>query len=192
MTSLNKLTPAEYYEMVKNNILQSDSYKQVETEQGCELIFRCGKIFVWVKSDKVTVLNLEPASVSAMWYSSNDLEYAKDLAYKMIENLHGSTSTTESSVSAQSNDKMNLSQSQLEEMLKAVGNDKTKLRVVIVRTDTESTDLYKAAYLINRTLQAKFIGVLISSTGFPKFTRTESIEQFKLLALQTLNNATKD
>lgn len=32
---------------------------------------------------------------------------------------------------------------------------------------------------------------LISSTGFPKFTRTENIEQFKLRALQTLNNATK-
>ena len=32
---------------------------------------------------------------------------------------------------------------------------------------------------------------LISSAGFPKFTRTESIEQFKLLALQTLNNACK-
>lgn len=32
---------------------------------------------------------------------------------------------------------------------------------------------------------------LISVTGFPKFTRTENIEQFKLLAFQTLNNATK-
>lgn len=45
-------------------------------------------------------------------------------------------------------------------MLEAVGNDKTKLRVVIFRTDTESTDLLEAAHLINRTLQAKFIGVL--------------------------------